>query len=978
MVKPTFLSAAAALASCLIANSVMGAVTPYSWIRCGESGLMGDSSGNNKNFNAAFSSGCDGGAGGGGQTAALVLQTGAGGPLGGPGGVVSAVSTRWGFYNCGNSGMWIQGPNNTVPAPGLWSLPAVNWVMEAWVHPVGTGAVRGGAGAQFLSTGSGQFGGTQGGAAFRTEYNFGDNTIAIRADSIGDGAATIGTPVVTTPGRWIHVAVVNDNNVTTFYVNGVASGDPSTTVSAPSGVPYIGSGQDTGASFDGYLDEIRYSTFLPGAFQVSDLLTRPPGPSILSQPATASVWDGGAAPFEVQAALDSGITYQWKLDNAVIPGATGPEHFVPAVAPADTGKVYSVVLSSGGVDVTSSDATLTVTPVETVNVAFYRAAVQAEASLLAFFPVDGDTGTTVTNTKDAVHNGTLQTGASFDGRTTRSYGQRALRFKGDSEVTVPANPPFEFTAATGGTIEAIIYLAAAAPPGNKTIFSLASGPGASYYQIQASPDGNTLFYKNDTLAQALSWPVSPSLRGRRAHVAVVFGSDATVTAYVDGISLGSKPHPTFGASTGQPANIGSSGAVTDPWSGTIDELAVYSSALSANTIAVHNSRFIFGTAVTGPVIETQPTGTQNLLAGGAPVYRVKATGTAPLTYQWKLNGQAIANNPSATTSALTLNNSTVAMSGSYSVTVTNAVGEDVSDPFTVNFTAPPDTYATYVLADNPSAYWRLNETTGTVLKDYAGGLDGTYSTTVDRGVPGAPGTLDLASHFAGSGAPIPNGRIPYSTTLNPGSEFTLEFWVKPDQSGQANRAVIGNQDRTSVRAGYAVYQGLNGAVWEAHLGFGTGVLFILSQTAPEAGRWDHVAVTWNGVNTARIFVNGVDDTAPDADVNGPIVLNPGVPFEIGSRFGGQVPYPGTIDEVAFYNHVLPPERIAKHASIPTIPPIMNAPVYANGQVTLTWSGSGALILQESIDLVTWTAVPGNPASGYTATVTGKKYYRLAR
>ena len=50
-----------------LGNSAMAAVTPYSWIRAGETGNpFLDSSGNNKNFNAAFSSGCAGGAGGGG------------------------------------------------------------------------------------------------------------------------------------------------------------------------------------------------------------------------------------------------------------------------------------------------------------------------------------------------------------------------------------------------------------------------------------------------------------------------------------------------------------------------------------------------------------------------------------------------------------------------------------------------------------------------------------------------------------------------------------------------------------------------------------------------------------------------------------------------------------------------------------------------------------------------------------------------
>ena len=477
--------------------------------------------------------------------------------------------------------------------------------------------------------------------------------------------------------------------------------------------------------------------------------------------------------------------------------------------------------------------------------------------------------------------------------------------------------------------------------------------------------------------QPVVWPIPLSLLDRFAHVAIVFSGDGNLTAYVDGESLGTKPSPGFGLSTGLPANIGSSGGGQAAWNGTIDELAIYGSALPATTIAIHNSRFVFGTAETAPTISSQPTGTKSLLAGGTPVFRVSATGTAPLSYQWKLNGAPITGNPTALTASLMLNNSTAAMSGEYTVTVTNPAGNDTSDPFTVNFVPAPDTYGSFVMSDNPSAYWRLNETSGTVLKDSAGGLDGTYSATVDLGEPGAPWFQNTAAHFDGAGTPVPNAVVPFSPTLNPTTEFTLEFWVKPDISGQINRAVLASQNRDTGRAGYAVYQGLNGNFWEAHLGFGDVVIAIGSQVSPQQDRWDHVVVTWNGVDTARIYVNGIDDTAPDSDVGGPTRPNLAVPFEIGSRFGGGIPYQGTIDEVAFYNHALTPEQIARHWSI-TAPQIgtLNTPVFSNGQVTITWSGSG--ILQESTTFVNWTAVPGNPTSPYVTPATGNKFFRLAQ
>ena len=353
----------------------------------------------------------------------MIVPTGVGGPLGTVG-ALSTSATRWGFFGCANSGMWIQGPNNTVPLPELWSLPAVNWVMETWVLPVNDGASGSHTASQFLSTGSGHFGGRPGGAAFRTQYNPGNNTIIIRADAIGPTGAdnfTIGEPVETDTNRWIHMAVVNDNGTTTFYVNGVPSGTPTNGVTAPSGVPYIGSAQDTGSPFDGYLDEIRYSTFAPGQFSVSDLLLRPPGPTILSQPQSAVVWNGGPAPFEVQTAIDTSTTYQWRENGVAIPGAEGAELFLSAVAPADSGKVFNVLISNSGIDLASSNATLNVAANQTANVDFYRAAVNSEPDLQTFFPVDGSSGTTVINLIGFAYDGTLSFEVGYDGRTNRAF-----------------------------------------------------------------------------------------------------------------------------------------------------------------------------------------------------------------------------------------------------------------------------------------------------------------------------------------------------------------------------------------------------------------------------------------------------------------------------------------------------------------------------------------------------------------------------
>ena len=89
------------------------------------------------------------------------------------------------------------------------------------------------------------------------------------------GLAFVGTVGVSNynSGEWIHLAVVRDNGVSTFYVNGVASGTNGTTPNNAT-APHlaVNSGGAPGGYFGGGLAEARIFTFTSGTFSTSDLL----------------------------------------------------------------------------------------------------------------------------------------------------------------------------------------------------------------------------------------------------------------------------------------------------------------------------------------------------------------------------------------------------------------------------------------------------------------------------------------------------------------------------------------------------------------------------------------------------------------------------------------------------------------------------------------------------------------------------------
>jgi len=885
------------LCTALLAGALTSSanVTVQGWWHLDNSQPINDSSGNNRTFGSAYSTAPAAG----GAFASLPVNNGAGGPLG---------SVGYSSTECIQVGVGVGGKRQSA----MWGLgynpPAQNYGIEIWVLPQDNG-VAGGTGGWIFSSGQG------GGVALRINSQSGGDSY-IDAFILGT-STTIGDRVTIDTNRWMHLALVNDGGITTFYTNGVPCGLSDTNhATTPAGDVYIGTPSDNQAYY-GYLDEARMFTFAAGAFSTSDLLLRPAGPNIIGQPKDASVWAGGAAPFTVNPSFDFTMNFQWRIGSTLLAGSTASTYVLPTVSAGDSGNIYSCVLTSSGLSITSAPAKLTVVPPNGSDVSTYRSAILSEATLLAYFPVDGDSGATLSNAKDNVHNGALEGDANYDGRTNTSFGQRAVSFSGHGDVQIPNNTAFEFSGGNG-TIEALVYLSQPAAT-DPTIF----GEGTSdqsgsylFYALRASKDGSSLIYATDTLQ--LSWPVPGNLVGRLAHVAVVVDHLTNVTAYVDGSNLGTKTQTGFGGYPSSPAWIGAVGnqSGANGWYGSIDELAVYGSALSQNTIQTHYSKFFYGTNTAAPSIVSQPS-SKTLLAGGSPVLTVKASGTLPLTYQWTSNGVALAG---ATSASLTLPAATTAYSASYSLTVQNGFGSTNTQPIELTFTAPPAGYPATVMSDHPTAFWRLAESSGLTMIDSAGVNDGTYSaagvsygTQSHQGEPGTAVTLDGASGRA---------LVPNSPALNPNGPFTIEFWASLTSYGFW--VPVSSMNRPSRDSGYEFYINGNSPGYEFHTAAGGNYNMITEDgNVPPNGTWSHVVGVFDTTNI-YLYVDGnlgniqADPPAPagtdDWITEGapPFAPNITSSFFVGSRTDNTHFFSGAMSDVAFYNYALSPAQIASH------------------------------------------------------------------
>ena len=75
---------------------------------------------------------------------------------------------------------------------------------------------------------------------------------------------TIGTPGTFTPDEWVHLAVIRTNGATSFYIDGIAQGDPETTITPLHGDnAHLGINPGGAVNFQGDIDALRALTFTP-------------------------------------------------------------------------------------------------------------------------------------------------------------------------------------------------------------------------------------------------------------------------------------------------------------------------------------------------------------------------------------------------------------------------------------------------------------------------------------------------------------------------------------------------------------------------------------------------------------------------------------------------------------------------------------------------------------------------------------------
>ncbi len=427
-------------------------------------------------------------------------------------------------------------------------------------------------------------------------------------------------------------------------------------------------------------------------------------PSITTQPANQSVMVGATVSFAVVASGTAPLSYQWRLNGANLGGATSATLSLTGVTTGQAGS-YSCVVTNAVGSVTSSAATLTVgaqlvAPSITTQPASQSVTVGATVS---FAVVASGTGplsyqwrfnganiggaTNATIDLPGVTTGQAGNYSCFVANAAGSVTSSAATLTVSAPLVAPSitTQPVSQSVMVGATVSFAVVASGTAPLSYQWRFNGANIGGATNATIDlpgvttAQAGNYSCFVANAagsvtssaTTLTVSAPPVAPSLTTQPASQSVTAGATVSFAVVASGTAPLSYQWRLNGANLG-----GATSAMLSLTGVTTGQAGNYSCfvANAAGSVTSSTATLTVITPPVAPSLTTQPA-SQSVTAGATVSFAVVASGTAPLSYQWRLNG---ANLGGATSAMLSLTGVTTGQAGNYSCLVANAAGSVTS------------------------------------------------------------------------------------------------------------------------------------------------------------------------------------------------------------------------------------------------------------------------------------------------------------
>ncbi len=750
-----------------------------------------------------------------------------------------------------------------------------------------------------------------------------------------------------------------------FATLGNAGGNPYSggelvLIPAEGGVPVAGSSHSYDAAFDIGLTPVAQAPSF-----TNDLSSQ----SLEVYPGRQAAFNAGVCPSAAP------LSFQWMwngttalADGAKFSGSQTATLSITGVAATDAGS-YSVIVSNASGSVTSGSATLSVLSLLAAN--SYAAAVLSN-SPIAYYRLNETVGPTAYEFINGA-NGTFQ-GAALVGQTgvpnPPYLGFEAANLavgcdntQADSWTLAPfgslgvSNVTFTCwvrpTGIQNGRSGLIFQRSSVYTGGGGGLATRYDPPKLSY--TWNNNNSSTFYFDAPNMYIPTNiWSLCGMAISPTQAVLYVFslnGFNAATNAMAH--------TPDAFANTWEIGNDAQSADSSHTFNGNIDEVAIFTNALSYEQMATLFQAG-YAASIAPPNIIVQPA-PEALFPGGTARFTVTAGGLGTLAYHWLFNGIPLSDGngiSGSTNAALVIQNVGSANTGDYSVIVSNQGGSTNSSSVTLSLASISTAYEAVMTNLNPVGYWRFNEASGAAYAfDCWGGFTGAYGAAATQGQPGvqaptypgfeAANASVQTTNVVGSWVTVP----PLQLNTN---KVTITAWVYPTVSQQGSAAIVYCRGGGTIsgltctgsggtRIGYTWNNALNTYRW-------------LPPLATPLNTWSFCALVIEPTR-ATIYVYNTNTTTPgsiNCAVN--LITNPIQSFNFTTYIGTDIVgpgatrnYKGDIDEVAVFNRALTSGEITRlytaATGTPLAPSIQFQPqttsVYSGGTAQLTVRANGS-------------------------------------
>jgi len=790
---------------------------------------------------------------------------------------------------------------------------------------------------------------TAGTAANSQQTFVGPNTLGqVNIDVSYSGIGTYATVLDTRPA--------NPANWTfTFLVNGAVAVPAQAFGGTGPVINYVGIGNGNASDND-----------LVQTFTLTEQATnQPPFISVQPQPPAAGTnFPGDTVVLSVSAGGYPGPFYQWRFNSTNISGATGSSLLLSSLTTTNAGS-YTVVVSSGGLSVTS-------TPV----------AVAVQVPLTNTIYLDTFSGTS----------------GPLNGRSPDTTGTNAQWIAAASWIAGFNGTTNE--ASVSGDAGPNAYLPFVPLPGQVYYLSaiLEDQSGGSWLALGYSGADGTggtfnqgtsvgwLIARDDGDPQPNQYFIGPGTDGGSAINGDYSSGPASYTTVLDTRPANSANWTFFFETNGVPVSLPTAFGGSGP---SISYVGM--GVGGSDSVTAQNFSVVALSEPVKPYITTSPQGGTYYVGQSLTLSSIGG-GAFPFNYQWQLNSTNI---PGATASTLTFSNLVVTNTGSYRLIVGNTLGTATSSPaMLIVSTAPTQV----TVASNLVLHLEFN---GNYLDSSGRGNNAT-----NEGSATEPGIVGGAMSYGDNGSTPDMG---YAVLGNPSDllfsnnvNFSISYWIQytnvPDNEMQGSYPplafpncdlpIIGCGVGATYAPGWVIAQGGEGC--ENNPGAFVWTLNDTSDTiaasgpahSEDDGNWHHLVHVFDwvqGFGTTYLDGNKVDATS----IVGLRTVDQPNPITIGQDPTGAYNSAGAanLSDLAIWRRALSANEarsiyaagISNHVSLASLPLPLAATV-SSGQLHLTWSVG---VLQQASSITgPWTTVTNATTPSYSVPVTGAiQFYR---